>query len=87
MNRTGLTIALAIAAVVGLVFAVYPKLDLAISALFFDPQTKVFVIRVQPWVIHARDAARWMSALIVTHPLVIPCSGTRGPDMGRLTQL
>ena len=65
MNRTGLTIALAIAAVVGLVFAVYPELDIAISALFFDPQTKVFVIRVQPWVIHARDAARWMSALIV----------------------
>ena len=32
MNRTGLIIALAIAAVVGAVFAIYPQLDVAIAA-------------------------------------------------------
>ena len=37
MNRTGLIIALAIAAVVGAVFAIYPQLDVAIAALFYNP--------------------------------------------------
>ena len=38
MNRTGLIIALAIAAVVGAVFAIYPQLDIAIAALFYNPR-------------------------------------------------
>jgi membrane-associated PAP2 superfamily phosphatase len=38
MNRTGLLIALAIAAAVGLVFGLYPGLDLKIAAPFFDAQ-------------------------------------------------
>jgi membrane-associated PAP2 superfamily phosphatase len=37
MNRTGLLVALAIAAIVGVVFGVDPKLDLAFSTPFFDP--------------------------------------------------
>ena len=37
MNRTGLVIALAVAAVVGLVFGIWPDLDLKLAALFFDP--------------------------------------------------
>ncbi|MGB6862899.1 MAG: PAP2 family protein, partial [Pseudolabrys sp.] len=36
MNRAGLAIALVIAAVVGVVFAVFPRLDLDLAALFFD---------------------------------------------------
>jgi lipid A 4'-phosphatase len=39
MNRTGLSIALAVAVAVGLVFGIYPKLDLQISALFYQPQS------------------------------------------------
>ncbi len=37
MNRTGLLIALAVAAAVGLIFALWPDLDLKLAALFFDP--------------------------------------------------
>src|SRR4051812_14530994 len=37
MNRTGLLIALTVAVAVGLLFGLYPKLDLDLSALFYDP--------------------------------------------------
>src|SRR5215813_10017358 len=38
MNRTGLVIALAVAAAVGLIFGIRPDLDLKLAALFFDPE-------------------------------------------------
>jgi lipid A 4'-phosphatase len=44
MNRTGLVIALAVAAATGLLFGLYPRLDLAISAWFFDPLTQRFPV-------------------------------------------
>ena len=65
MNRAGLMVALAIAVLVGVVFGVYPRLDLAISARFFDPQVGLFKANVQPWVIHSRDGARYLVALLV----------------------
>jgi lipid A 4'-phosphatase len=65
MNRTGLVIALAIAVVVGVVFAVYPQLDLDIAALFYNPTTHVFVARYSNGVEYARDAASWLITLIV----------------------
>jgi lipid A 4'-phosphatase len=43
MNRTGLVIALAIATATGLLFGLYPRLDIEISAWFFDPLTKGFL--------------------------------------------
>jgi lipid A 4'-phosphatase len=43
MNRTGLLIALGIAGSIGLLFGVFPGLDIAVSALFFDPASKSFV--------------------------------------------
>ena len=39
MNRTGLVIAFAVAAAVGLVFGLRPDLDLKLAALFFDPES------------------------------------------------
>ena len=36
MSRTGLVISLAIAAVVGLIFGIWPDLDLKLAGLFFD---------------------------------------------------
>ena len=36
MNRTGLIIALAIAVIAGLVFGIYPELDLRIAKYFHD---------------------------------------------------
>jgi lipid A 4'-phosphatase len=37
MNRTGLVVALAVGIGVGIVFALWPQLDIAISRTFFDP--------------------------------------------------
>jgi lipid A 4'-phosphatase len=65
MNRTGLIIALAIAVVVGGVSAVYPQLDLDISALFYDPATHKFAGWEKDWVEHARGAATWLITLLV----------------------
>jgi len=65
MNRAGLVIALVIAVVVGIVFGVYPRLDLAISAPFYDPRAGLFKVNVQPWSNNSRDAARYLIAVIV----------------------
>jgi len=51
MNRTGLIIALAVGAVVGLVFGLYPQLDLAIARPFYgivDAGHNVFAVRIWP---------------------------------------
>ena len=42
MNRTGLVFALVVAAATGLLFGLYPRLDIDISAWFFDPVTQGF---------------------------------------------
>jgi lipid A 4'-phosphatase len=65
MNRTGLAIALVIAVAVGVLFGVYPRLDLGISAHFYNRQINLFDVNAQPWVMDARAAARWLTALIV----------------------
>ena len=45
MNRTGLFIALGLAARLGMLFGVYPELDLKLAALFYDPTTKTFPLK------------------------------------------
>jgi lipid A 4'-phosphatase len=70
MNRTGLVIALAVGALVGIVFGVDRRLDLDISALFFDPQTHMFRVNAQLWVQDSRAAARWLIALIFAPALL-----------------
>jgi lipid A 4'-phosphatase len=65
MNRTGLAIALIVAVVAGVVFGVYPRLDLAISALFYNRHNNLFVVNAQPWVMDCRAAARWLITLIL----------------------
>jgi lipid A 4'-phosphatase len=74
MNRTGLAIALFVAVVVGVLFGVYPRFDLRISAVFFDPHSHLFKLNAQPWVMFVRDAARWLVALIVA-PAVLALVG------------
>src|SRR6516165_5867018 len=64
MHRTGLTIALAIAATVGLVFAIWPQLDLDIAALFFDAHRGGFWRSYDPVYLFARDASAWLIALV-----------------------
>jgi len=65
MTRTGLAIALAVAAVVGGVFAVYPQFDLDLSALFFDPATHTFDAAASVPLAILRDAAAWLITLLV----------------------
>ncbi len=74
MNRTGLAIALVVAVVMGVLFGAYPRFDLRISAFFFDPHSHLFKVSDQPWVILARNAARWLVALIVA-PAVLAIVG------------
>src|SRR5918999_1000400 len=64
MNRTGLAIALAVAAVVGLVFAIRPDLDLELAAPFFDPARHGFWRGFAPFYLRLRDAATWLIALV-----------------------
>ena len=65
MNRTGLAIALAIAVAVGVIFAVWPRLDLDLSALFYDFHRKIFIINAQLWVTSLRGAGRGIVVLVV----------------------
>jgi lipid A 4'-phosphatase len=73
MNRTGLCIALTIAVVVGVLFGVYAQLDVNLSGWFFDANSHKFIINGQPWEQHARDAARWLIALISVPAFVAIC--------------
>ncbi len=68
MNRTGLIIALAIAAVVGLLFGLYPQLDLAIARLFFDVepvQHFTFTWHLSPALMTVRNNVLWISTVLV----------------------
>ena len=64
MNRTGLAIALIVGAAVGVVFGVYPRLDLEITSLFYDPATHAFAASGD-WVPYVRDAATALITLLV----------------------
>src|SRR5436305_2384629 len=61
MNRTGLFIALGFALVVGLVFGIYPELDLRLAELFYDSATKTFPLKLNTLAAFARDAAMWIA--------------------------
>ena len=61
MNRTGLFIALSLALVIGLLFGIYPELDLKLAALFYDPQTRTFPLRLNWLAGVARDGAMWIA--------------------------
>jgi lipid A 4'-phosphatase len=61
MNRTGLIVALTLASVVGLLFGIYPELDLKLAALFYDAPTHSFPVKSNTVAVIARDAAMWIS--------------------------
>ncbi len=61
MNRTGLFIALGLAAFVGLLFGVYPELDLKLASLFYDAATKTFPLKFNTLAEFARDGAMWIA--------------------------
>src|SRR5882757_5013604 len=61
MNRTVLFIALGLTLVVGLLFGIFPELDLKLAALFYDPATKTFPLKVDPLAVFARDISMWIA--------------------------
>jgi len=61
MNRTGLVIALGLALAVGLLFGIFPELDLKLTALFYDTSTKSFPLKLDRTAAIARDLAMWIS--------------------------
>src|SRR5258705_7225732 len=86
MNRTGLLVALSLALVIGLLFGIYPELDLKLAAPFYDAATKSFPLKLDTLAAIARDGAMWIAwglalpaivALVVKlvrpdRPLLIP---------------
>ena len=68
MNRTGLIVALAIAAVAGLAFGLFPQLDLAVAGYFYqfsDSAHNMFRIRVYPPAMLARDVGLWVGTVLI----------------------
>jgi membrane-associated PAP2 superfamily phosphatase len=67
MNRTGLLIALGIAAVVGLLFGIFPELDLMISRPFYEIVSggNSFGMRIDPVVMGLRQSGMWLVAALV----------------------
>lgn len=61
MNRTGLFIALGLTLIVGLLFGLYPELDLKLAELFYDPATRSFPLKLNALAAIARDAAMWIA--------------------------
>jgi membrane-associated PAP2 superfamily phosphatase len=70
MNRTGLIIALGIALIVGLLFGIFPELDLKLAALFYDPATKSFPLKLDALAAFSRDAAMWVAWALALPALI-----------------
>jgi membrane-associated PAP2 superfamily phosphatase len=70
MNRTGLFIALSLALVIGVLFGVYPELDLKLAALFYDSRTHSFPLKLDGYASFARDAAMWIAWAIALPSLI-----------------
>jgi len=68
MNRTGLIIALAIAAVAGVAFGLYPQLDLRVAQNFhdyIDASKNAFAWRIYPPLMLARNIVLWIGTVLV----------------------
>ncbi len=85
MTRTGLLIALAVAVVVGLVFAIAPALDLELVAPFYDPGTGLWLAagtgglwlrRISAWIVAVAAAPAFVAVLVKLvaprRPFLIP---------------
>jgi lipid A 4'-phosphatase len=80
MNRTGLFIALGLTLGIGLLFGLYPELDLKLAALFYDPATKAFPLKLNALAAFARDAAMWIAWLLALPALISLVAKLVWPD-------
>jgi len=68
MNRTGLIVALAIAVLAGLLFGLFPGLDLRVARHFhsyIDASHNAFAWRIYPPLMMARNAGLWVGFVLV----------------------
>ncbi|WP_375414814.1 phosphatase PAP2 family protein [uncultured Bradyrhizobium sp.] len=61
MNRTGLFIALGLTLTIGLLFGIFPELDLKLAAVFYDAAAKSFPMKLNMLAAVARDGAMWIA--------------------------
>jgi len=74
MNRTGLIVALTLALVVGLLFGIYPELDLRFSSWFYDEASRSFPLKLNTLAAIVRDGAMviaWVFALPAIIALIV----------------
>ena len=64
MNRRGLLAALAVAVVVGVIFGLWPDLDLKLAALFYDPDRHGFWRAPDPTFMRLRNICIWLITII-----------------------
>src|SRR5262245_35869033 len=70
MTFRGLVIALIIGAVTGLVFGIFPNLDLAISDLFLDHSRGKFTPRLATFIFYARELGRCIVGAFVLQAVI-----------------
>ncbi|MGP0095076.1 MAG: phosphatase PAP2 family protein [Xanthobacteraceae bacterium] len=72
MTRIGLAVALAIALLVGVIFGIYPDLDIRISRLFLERGVIPipFALRIDPFLMAVRNAALWIETAVVAPAIV-----------------
>jgi lipid A 4'-phosphatase len=80
MNRSGLFIALGLALIFGLLFGIYPELDLKLAAMFYDPVAKTFALRFDTLAAIARDGAMWLAWGLALPAIVAPLVKLARPD-------
>jgi lipid A 4'-phosphatase len=67
MNRTGLIVALVLALVVGLLFGIYPELDLKLASWFYDETSRSFPLKLNTTAAIARNGA-----MVIAWALALP---------------
>ena len=80
MNRTGLFVALSLALVIGLLFGIYPELDLKLAALFYDAAAKSFPLKLNVLAAIARDGAMWIAWALALPAIVALVIKPARPD-------
>jgi lipid A 4'-phosphatase len=70
MSRRALIVALVFAVAVGLLFGFFPRLDLEIAGLFYDPSAKNFPLGASSGLRYLREAAVWLLVVLIA-PSVI----------------
>jgi membrane-associated PAP2 superfamily phosphatase len=80
MNRTGLVIAWGLSLVIGLLFGIFPELDLKLAALFYDSTRASFPLKQSELAAIARDGAMWIAWALALPALIAIVGKLVRPD-------